>query len=233
VDYAFGLIQQWLGYYLKGEGTAPPAVVYAAITRPRGSSFSTSDVITVPTWQQLASGTITHDFGGEALLVNPLTDPAGGFFWDPFVLIGAGELRPYAEVPPAWPEISASLAAYEVSAGELAGGAAILIAGQPSVRLHASTLSHRVQLDIRLLDIAPNGARELVTRGTYTLDSGTPGVPIGSTDVVIASYGNVWSVVPSHRLRIEITNIDSPYLTPSRVPSATVISNVSLSIPVR
>ena len=233
VDYVLGLIQQWLAYYLKGEGTTPPAVIYANITRARGAAFSASDVITVPTWQVLASGTINRDFPGEALLVNPLTDPASGFFWDPFVLIGAGELRPYTEVPPAWPEISTSLASYEVPVAELAAGSNVLIAGQPAVRLHAVTPSHRVQLDVRLIDIAPNGARELITRGTYTLDSGTPGVPIGAADVVIPTYGNLWMAYADHRLRLEITNIDSPYLTPSRIPSATIVSNISLSIPVR
>ena len=233
VDYVLGLIKQWLGYYLKGEGSVPPAVIYAGITRPRGSAFNAGDVITVPTWQELATRTISHDFSGEALLVNPVTDPAGGFFWDPFVMIGAGELRPYTEVPPAWPEISTSLAAYEVTAGDLNGGAGFLIAGQPAVRLHASTLSHRVQLDVRLIDIAPGGTRELITRGTYTLDSGTPGLPIGATDVLIPTYGNLWRADATHRLRLEITNIDSPYLTPSRVPSATVVSGISLDVPVR
>jgi predicted acyl esterase len=56
-------------------------------------------------------------------------------------------------------------------------GVGFLIAGQPSVRVHAATESHRVQLDVRLIDIAPNGTRELITRGTYTLDSRTPGSP--------------------------------------------------------
>ena len=233
VDYVLGLIQQWLAYYLKGEGTLPPAVIYAAITRPRGAPFSSSDVITVPSWQQLSARTITHDFAGEGLLVNPLTDPAAGFFWDPFVMIGAGELKPYIELPPPWTEIPTSLVSYEIGVGELADGASVLIAGQPSVRLHASTASYRVQLDVRLIDIAEDGSRELITRGTYTLNSGAPGIPIGEADVVIPTYGNLWSAAPAHRLRLEITNIDSPYLTPSRVPSATVISQISLRLPVR
>jgi len=149
------------------------------------------------------------------------------------VMIAAGELRPYTDVPPAWPEISTSLASYDVDVSALANGAPVLIAGQPSVRLHATTPSYRVQLDVRLIDEAPGGERELITRGTYTVDSGTPGVPIGAADVVIQTYGNLWNADPTHRLRLEITNIDSPYLSPSRIPSATVISNVSLTLPVR
>jgi hypothetical protein len=233
VDYVLGLVRQWLDYYMKGEGTVPPAVIYAAISRPRGSAFNSGDVITVPTWNALWTSTITRGFDEKAVLVNPLTDPLGGFFWDPFVIVGAEELRPYTALPPAWPEISTSLATYELNVSDLANGAAVLIAGQPSVSLHASTESNRVQLDVRLIDVAPDGARELVTRGTYTLDSGTPGIPIGKRKVMITTYGNLWSALPGHRLRLEITNIDSPYLAPSRVPSTTIVSGVSLTIPVR
>ena len=233
VSYVLGLIRQWLGYYLKGEGAPPPAVIYAAITRPRGSAFNPADVITVPTWDEFSTSTITRAFDGENMLINPLTDPLGGFFWDPFVMVGSGELKPYTALPPDWAVVPSSLATYEVSVSDLAAGAPVLIAGQPSVQLHASTVSHRVQLDVRLIDVAPDGARELITRGTYTLDSGIPGVPIGERDVVIPTYGNLWNAEPDHTLRLEITNIDSPYLAPSRVPSATAISAISLTLPVR
>jgi X-Pro dipeptidyl-peptidase-like protein len=233
VDYVLGLIQQWLAFYLKGEGTAPPAVIYASMSKPRGAPFDAGDVITVPTWDALSSRTITRSFDGDAVLVNPLTDPASGFFWDPFVITGAEELKPYTDVPPASPEVSTSLATYEVPVSELNGGSSIVIAGQPTVRLHALTEASRVQLDVRLIDVAPNGSRELITRGTYTLDSGTPGVPVGSVDVDIPTYGNLWTAEVGHTLRLEISNVDSPYLTPSRVPSTTIVSNTALEIPVR
>lgn len=232
VDHVLGLIRQWLGHYLKGEGAAPPAIIYAAITRPRGSAFSPGDVIEVPTWQELSTSTITRAFDGQNLLINPLIDPLGGFFWDPFVITGAEELEPYTALPPDWAVVPTSLATYEVAVSDLAGGARVLIAGQPSVQLDASTRSHRVQINVRLIDVAPDGSRELITRGTYTLDSGT-GLPLGERRVVIPTYGNLWSAEPGHTLRLEITNIDSPYLTPSRVPSATAISGISLTLPVR
>jgi hypothetical protein len=85
-----------------------------------------------------------------------------------------------------------------------------------------------VQLNIRLLDVAPDGTRHLVTRGTYMLQA----VP-GAADVMIPTYGNVWEAAPDHALQLEITNVDSPYLTPSRIPSVTEISRVRLELPVR
>jgi len=34
-------------------------------------------------------------------------------------------------------------------------------------------------------------------------------------------------------VRLEITNVDTPYLAPSKVPSVTVVSGVALEVPVR
>jgi len=190
-------------------------------------------VITVARIDDLATSAIDHAFAGSAVLVNPLTDPLGGFFWDPFVMIAAGELEPYLGPAPASATVPTSLATYEVPVAALSGGAPLLIAGEPSVKLVATTSSYRVQLDVRLFDVAPGGERALVTRGTYTLDSGSPAVSLGRVKVAIPTYGNLWSAAPNHRLRLEITNIDSPYIAPSRVPSVTEIRNISLRLPVR
>jgi len=43
----------------------------------------------------------------------------------------------------------------------------------------------------------------------------------------------VWQAAAADTLRLEITNVDSPYIAPSRVPSVTEVSKVSLDIPVR
>ena len=55
---------------------------------------------------------------------------------------------------------------------------------------------------------------------------------IGATEVTIPTYGNVWQAPRNHLLQLEITNLDSPYLSPSRIPSAITISNVRLEVPV-
>jgi len=232
VEYVLGLIKAWLAYYLKGAGAAPPNVVYAALTRPRDEPFNAANVITVPTLGTLATGSVSKQFDAPAVLVNPLTDPMGGFFWDPLVMEGARELRPLP-VPPGSPLVPGSLATYDVPVAELSGGGALVVAGQPTVALHASTTASRVQLDVRLFDVDGAGAKLLVTRGTYTLESATVGLPIGDVDVVIPTYGNLWRAEAGHTLRLELTNVDSPYITPSRVPSATTVTGVRLDVPVR
>lgn len=232
VDYLLGLIRGWLAWYLKGTGTAPTPVVYAALTRPREEPFNAANVIVLPSLAALATDTISKQFDQPAVLVNPLTDPAGGFFWDPFVMEGARELRPLP-APPESPLVPGSLASYDVPVSELTGGGALVIAGQPTVSLHAVTAAYRVQLNVRLFEVDATGTKRLVTRGTYTLESGAIGIPIGEVDVVIPTYGNLWRAEAGHTLRLELTNVDSPYITPSRVASATAVTGVRLDVPVR
>ena len=112
-------------------------------------------------------------------------------------------------------------------------GSSFLIAGQAQVTLSATTVAPRVQLDARLYDVKPDGSRLLVTRGTYTLDSGSPVTPIGTSNAKLVTYGNLWEVGVDDLTQLELTNVDSPYITPSRVPSVTTIGDVKLTVPVR
>jgi predicted acyl esterase len=233
VDYVLGLIKSWLAYYLKGQGTVPPTQVYAALTRPRNEPFNSANVITVPTLAALSTEADSTTWKEPAVLVNPLTDPASGFFWDPLILEGAEQLKPLP-VPPESPLVPGSLATYTVRVKKLTKGGDLTVAGQPIVRFHAFTLAYRVQINVRLFDVdLTAGRKQLVTRGTYTLESSAPGIPIGDADVSIATYGNLWRAAEGHELWLELTNVDSPYITPSRIPSETTITGVKLVVPAR
>ena len=232
VDHVLDLLEAWLAYYLKREGTEPPHVIYAAITRPRDEPFNLANVITVETWDQIASTSVTTRLPGTAVLVNPVADPLAGFMWDPFVLEASHQLDPLPE-PPESPVVPNSLGVWEIPVAGLANGSDALIAGQPLISLRARSGASRVQLNVRLFDVAPSGSKQLITRGTYTLDADAPGRPIGRADIVVPTYGNLWIAPASHRLRLEITNLDSPYITPSRIPSVTVVSHVELIVPLR
>ena len=226
-DYVVGLIRQWFAYYLHTSGTEPPHVVRAAITRGRDQPFNPADVITVDSYAALATGSVSKRFDGTATLVNPIADPYAGFFWDPLIMEGSHELTPLP--PPPEPAIvEGSLGVFTVGVAELNGGLPLLIAGQPSVSLRATTVAPRVQLDVRLIDVAPDGSRQLITRGTFLLEG-----PATKARVTIPTYGNLWEAPADHTLRLEITNIDSPYLAPSRVPSVTQIGQVRLDLPTR
>jgi hypothetical protein len=87
---------------------------------------------------------------------------------------------------------------------------------------------------VRLFDVDDvTKKKALITRGTYTLESSGIGIPLGDVKVSIATYGNYYRAESTHILRLELTNVDSPYITPSRVPSTTTVTNVKLKVPAR
>ncbi|MBW3535733.1 MAG: alpha/beta fold hydrolase, partial [Gemmatimonadetes bacterium] len=226
-EHVLARIQTWLDFHLMGDGAQPTHDVVAAITRPRDRPFDPADVITVPDWAALADATVDAAFEGSAVLVNPVDDPRASFFWDPLVMEGARELEPLPAPPEAATD-PASLAVFEIPVSDLATGD-LLIAGLPVVRLRATSTGVRVQLNARLYDVAPDGTKRLVTRGTVTIEP-APGVPM---DVELPTYGNLWEAGADHVLRLEISNLDSPYIRPSTVPSLTTIEDVTLRVPVR
>jgi hypothetical protein len=51
--------------------------------------------------------------------------------------------------------------------------------------------------------------------------------------LTVPTYGNLWEAGASDVLRLEITNVDSPYIAPSKIPSSTELHGVTLTLPVR
>lgn len=232
VDYVLGLIEPWLAYYVKGEGaSAPTPMIYVSRT---DATFTPDNVRALTDWSQLASGGFlshswTNDPTTTPALVNPVTFVESGVEWDPFVLAGTEQLQPYTAPIPAPAIVAGSLNTVSVGAAEMSSGG-FIIAGQPTVTLNAIVAGHRVQIDVRLIDVGPEGPR-LITRGTVTLDAGAS-INLGPQIIEIPTYGNRWMVESDHTLRLEISNVDSPYITPSREPSTTVISAITLRIPI-
>jgi hypothetical protein len=232
VEYTFGLIDRWFAFYLKGEGLPPPLNVQSAITRPAAAPFNPADILQSATYQDLADEVIPHRFSGSALLTfNPVN--TSGFVWDPLILAGAEALSPNPPSPP--PDvIPGDVALYRVPISQLVDEeTTFLIAGEPTVTLTFFTLAYREAINVRLFDLKPDGSRELITRGTYTVDTGRLLVPIGNRTITIPTYGNVWQADMNDILELEITNVDSPYIAPSKIPSITHLSNVKLNLPVR
>ena len=235
VDYALDRIFQWLDFHLKGSGIASYDVS-AAVTRARSVPFDSADVLRVLTVDDLATASASEDLPGEAVLTfNPAN--TGGLFFDPFVFSGCEQITTVCAAPP--PDVvPGDVATYSVPASQIAADAGLpagsfLMAGQPVVSFHADTTAYRVQLDVRLYQVTASGESTLATRGTLTLDSGSPVMALGPREVRIAAYGNLVEIAGSDTLRLEITNVDSPYIAPSRVPSVTRVSKVSLTVPVR
>jgi pimeloyl-ACP methyl ester carboxylesterase len=223
-DYVLGLIEPWLAFYLKGEGTAPTPKIYLSRT---DEPFNSGDVVAVNSWGEINTATVSHEWPGSPVpLVNPVTFVGSGVRWDPFVDYSGEPLNPYLATPPASDVVAGDVFQYRFTPEN-----AITVAGQPIVNIDADVVGHRVQLDARLFD-DDGSSRRLITRGTVTLDAGSA-VDLGPRTIAIPTYGNFWFVAAGHSILLELTNVDSPYITPSRELSSTVVNKVTLTIPTR
>jgi predicted acyl esterase len=84
-------------------------------------------------------------------------------------------------------------------------------------------------LAARVFDAAPDGDELLVTRGVYRLE-GDP-----QTGVIrLPLYGNHWRILPGHRLRLDLTQVDALTYRPSNEDSAMEFQpGVTLVLPTR
>ncbi len=88
------------------------------------------------------------------------------------------------------------------------------------------------QLDARLWDVAPDGSAVLVTRGAYRLDiAGGYDAPSGTLRLPL--FGNHWLLAAGHRLRLDLTQVDQPFLRPSNPPSSMSLTDPTLVLPLQ
>ena len=87
------------------------------------------------------------------------------------------------------------------------------------------------QLDARIWDVAASGETLLVSRGGYRLD--VPGFDPAAGTLRLPLFGNHWVLQPGHRVRLDLTQVDQPFLRPSNPPSGVTFTNPRLVLPTR
>lgn len=101
--------------------------------------------------------------------------------------------------------------------------------GMPRLTLRYRALSPDVQLNTRLWDVAPGGTQTLVTRGAYRAVAPNPAGENAEYDL----FGNHWRFEPGHRVMLEVTADDSPYLRRDNFPAAVTIDSARIVFPGR
>jgi hypothetical protein len=79
--------------------------------------------------------------------------------------------------------------------------------------------------------VPPEGEGLLVTRGTYRLS--VPLYDQAAGTIRLPLFGNHWLLQRGHRLRIDLTQVDQPFLRPSNVPSEITFEPPTLVLPTR
>ncbi|HTU13640.1 MAG TPA: acetylxylan esterase, partial [Solirubrobacterales bacterium] len=218
------LENQWVDYYLKGEGSQPASdVTTYTQTCPAGSPgegpYTASD------WASIAPGEIRlEDKGGRQNV-----EPNGG---DPAVSSAFNPLSPglKACAAPAGAK-EPGTANYELPAAP-AGGYTVM--GAPTVIAKITLPGDNSQIAARLVDVAPDGnTKILVARGLWR--------PAQSGFQVFQLFANGWKVEEGHVLRLELLPKDAKdapgglltnYGRPSNDQQQAVIDKVDLRVPV-
>jgi predicted acyl esterase len=102
----------------------------------------------------------------------------------------------------------------------------VTMIGQTRLTAQVEGTGSGLQLNARLYDLFPNGSQVLVDRGVHMLAE-----PSGT--VVVDLHGNGWRFLEGHRLRLELTQDDDPYVKSSNRAGSLAISEVRLAVPIR
>jgi predicted acyl esterase len=102
----------------------------------------------------------------------------------------------------------------------------VTMIGQTRLSADVVGTGNALQMNARLYDLSPDGTQVLVDRGVHRLAQ-----PTGP--VVLDLHGNGWRFPAGHRIRLEITQDDDPYVKSSNQPGTLTISNARLAIPIR
>ena len=157
---------------------------------------------------------------GHATVSAP-TDPAAGVATDPIAFAAqhsgnGGCVR----LTPAPPDSGASTSwTFPICAD-------FTLLGEPALHLNATLLGTDAEINSRLWDIAPDGSATLVTRGAYRWTGSG-----GAASVAYALLGSGWKFAAGHRLRIQVTQNDMPYLRLDNFQSSAVYSSMQLTLP--
>jgi len=193
------------------------------------TSGAGSPVVSAPTPQGLARGMLTVAFAhGDTLTSAGGTDDPDGLATDPVL----GTVEDDARGSGSCRESSAAIwpGRYTAVSQPLTGVATYIGLGTVAVpyTLLAGTTA---TLHARLWDVAPSGKALFVDRGTYRIDTPTYDATSGSLELPL--FGDHWSFKPGHRLRLDLAQVDEPFLRHSNVVSMIQFGAPTLRLPIR
>lgn len=218
----FSLQDQWIDYYLTGAGTKPANDVIAR-TEACPSSSPSAGPFTASDWASLAPGEVTVEGGSTDQTIEPdggLADVANAF----------GVLASNACASPSGAK-EPGTANYE-SAPAPAGGFTLL--GSPTVVADFEGGGAESAIAARLVDVAPDGTKQLVARQSYRPDA--------SGYQVFQLHPGAWTFEQGHVARLELlprdgTTADAPgnltnYSRLSNLQQRITVHDLVLRLPV-
>ena len=103
----------------------------------------------------------------------------------------------------------------------------IRMAGLPLLRLKYTTAATDYWIAARLFDQSADGSMTLVTRGVCRVNTAAS----DETCRVFALFGNAWTFPKGHKLVLELSQADQPFLRRDNFPSTIEFPDVQLTVP--
>jgi predicted acyl esterase len=191
-----------------------------------------ADDITASTPEGLSAGTLTITYGGgDHTLANPLSggpDPNGPDT-DPIV-------SQFLQAEACRTDLGPAVGGYTGYSQPLPDQTTYVGLGEVDVSYQVTALAPttppQAQLDARVWDVPPTGHAYLMTRGTYRIDTlNGYDAPTGSLRLPL--FGNDWRLAPGHKIRLDLTQVDQPYLRPNNQSSSITYGTPKLILPTR
>jgi hypothetical protein len=207
-----------------GGASHPQQTTVTSLQTVCDGSSAAPQQVTATTPEGLSAGTLTvaYDHGGGLTSVSGLTDPNGPAT-DP-VVGSAAEPAPGCRT-----DQGPALGGYTAYSQPLDSTRTYVGLGWVTVPYEFT--GQTGQLDARVWDVPPQGKSLLMTRGTYRFSVPQYDQPAGT--IRLPLFGNHWMLAPGHRIRLDLTQVDQPYLRPSNAPSAITFGPPKLVLPTR
>ena len=217
-------INAFLAYHLKGAGRRPASNVSATTTICPANA--TDDLpadepgieFRAPTWRGLTRGAKTIGWAGGGMTTSPGFD-AHAQEADP---VGRDRMSDKC-VTHGSPSPGPGVVVYESNPLDQP----LTMLGLPRLTLEIETSASEYWIAARLYDQDAEGTRTMVTRGMCRFNAEFP----DRTCDIFELWGNAWRFAEGHRLVIEVTQSDSPFLRAHNVPSTIEYLSANVRIP--
>ena len=194
------------------------AAQYGRAPADAGPQFS------APSFGQLAPDRLRLQLSGDQTTTNTASPNLHAKHADPvYNLINNASKCVVESAPGGAPSAGSGVATYDSPVLP----SAFTMIGQTRLAVAHTGSGSGVQLHARMYDLDPaSGQQTLVDVGLYV-----PAGPNGTSTFDL--QGNGWRFPAGHRIRLELSQDDSPYIKASNQPSTLTISGVTLDLPVR
>lgn len=223
-DLVKGQMNDFIDHYLRPDRTPTPPVfdVGATVTRCLDPD-APQQYVAAADWHDLHQSEQVFTSAQEQVTSTteqgpsgPATDPITGA-----TLPGPNSYKGCRIVQPASPDPTTATYEWDITDP-------LVLMGGTVVELSVSAPVGGFPVAVRLWDVAPDGAAQaLVSRGVYRVDDG----PLDRTSLRFQLTPQGYEFATGHRMKVEVTGNDSPYLQASSVATDITVHDLTVTLP--